>query len=84
MLFFHYFKSGRFGMFYGSVDPLVITSSIRQFLKIRNGLIEAEEKKEMEKKRDEWSKTSITHEEYLRMKNEKSKNILDSERQVNS
>ena len=36
MLFFHRFKSGRYGRFYGSVDPLVITTSLREFLKERN------------------------------------------------
>lgn len=32
MLFFHRFKSGRYGRFYGSVDPLIITTSLRTFL----------------------------------------------------
>lgn len=31
MLFFHRFKSGRYGKFYGTVDPLVITSALREF-----------------------------------------------------
>ena len=36
MLFFHKFKSGSYGKFYGSVDPLVITTALRTFLQERN------------------------------------------------
>lgn len=30
-LFFHQFKMGNFGIFYGSVDPMVITSALKKF-----------------------------------------------------
>lgn len=35
MLFFQQFKAGRYGRFYGSVDPLVITSALQSFLDFR-------------------------------------------------
>ena len=46
MLFFHRFKSGRYGRFYGSVDPLVITTSLREFVKERNNAISEQEQQE--------------------------------------
>lgn len=35
LLFFHRFKSGRYGKMYGSVDPLIITTALREFVKER-------------------------------------------------
>lgn len=35
MLFFQQFKSGRYGRFYGSVDPMVITEALQSFLGFR-------------------------------------------------
>lgn len=35
MLFFHRFKAGHYGRFYGAVDPLVITTALRDFCKER-------------------------------------------------
>ena len=39
LLFFYRFKTGRYGRFYGSVDPMTITCAIRDFLRDRNDLI---------------------------------------------
>lgn len=36
MLFFHRFKKGEYGQFYGNVDPMVITSSFCSFIEWRN------------------------------------------------
>jgi hypothetical protein len=36
MLFFHRFKKGEYGQFYGNVDPMVITSSFCHFIEWRN------------------------------------------------
>lgn len=36
MLFFHRFKAGKYGEFYGNVDPMVITSSLGVFIDWRN------------------------------------------------
>ena len=50
MLFFHRFKSGRYGRFYGSVDPLVITTSLHDFLKERALAYSKHEQEEREKR----------------------------------
>lgn len=36
LLFFLRFKAGNYGRFYGTVDPMVITAAIREFLKERD------------------------------------------------
>lgn len=66
LLFFHRFKAGHYGRFYGNVDPMVITCALREFIHERNELLEryeqeARERKEIEEKkrnppmtRDEW------------------------------
>lgn len=63
MLFFHRFKSGKYGRFYGSVDPLVITTSLRDFLKERSIAIAEHERLEAERKERE-RKPPVTWEEY--------------------
>ena len=68
MLFFHWFKSGKYGRFYGSIDPLVITTSLRDFLKERNYAYERRENEERTKQREEDAKNSVTWEEYCMMK----------------
>lgn len=35
MLFFQYFKAGKYGHFYGSVDPMVITEALMSFIEFR-------------------------------------------------
>ena len=77
MLFFHWFKSGKYGKLYGSVDPLAITTSLRAFIVERNGLLEAHEKMLQEQKYNESLKNTITYEEYI-ARHGKSKN-LDSD-----
>ena len=45
MLFFYRFKAGRYGQFYGRVDPLVIMEALRnRFIPERNAIIEQEDK----------------------------------------
>ncbi len=48
MLFFRKFKKGEYGRFYGSVDPLIITTALREFLKDRNYAYFRQEQKERE------------------------------------
>lgn len=67
MLFFHRFKSGRYGRFYGSVDPLVITTSLRDFLRERGAAYDRHEAEERERQREESRKGCITWEEYCRI-----------------
>lgn len=46
MLFFHRFKAGYYGVFYGNVDPLVITTSMLTFVKERNAEIAKEHERQ--------------------------------------
>lgn len=68
MLFFQRFKAGRYGRFYGSVDPLVITTSLREFIKERGIEIDRHEQAERERKEREHRKHAISYEEHLRRK----------------
>lgn len=52
MLFFHRFKAGRYGRFYGSVDPLVITTYLREFLRERNFAYDQCKQEQEERERD--------------------------------
>lgn len=66
MLFFHRFKSGFYGRFYGSIDPLIITTSLRSFLKERVLVYDRHEREERDRRRDEERKNAVTWEEYCR------------------
>ncbi len=66
MLFFFRFKAARYGRFYGSVDPLVITSALRDFVRERNDAYFKHEQEERERKEREAKKNHkpITWDEY--------------------
>ena len=66
MLFFHRFKAGRYGRFYGNVDPLVITSALREFCEERKTAIWKKESEDAIKAREESMKNGITWDEYCR------------------
>ena len=66
MLFFYWFKSGKYGKFYGSVDPLTITLSLRTFLDERVAILADIRRKEEDRIREEGRKNAISREEYLR------------------
>lgn len=67
MLFFYRFKSGRYGHFYGSVDPLKITTSLRTFIEERACEIERKEQQLREEKERESKKTAMSYQEYLEL-----------------
>lgn len=66
MLFFHRFKSGRYGRFYGAVDPLVITTSLRDFIRERNDAYAIHEQEERKAREEEERKGKVlmSYEEY--------------------
>lgn len=64
MLFIYRFKLGDYGKFFGSVDPMVILSSLRQFVYWRNTQIDHFDAERKLRQREEWAKTSISREEY--------------------
>jgi len=68
LLFFHRLKKGVYGQFYGSVDPLMITSALLMHNKDRQAeiaRIEAvENQRIIDEHRLEWAKIAISREEY--------------------
>lgn len=67
-LFFIKLKTGHFGEFYGTVDPLRIMAARKQFIDERNYAVGSYKLKMIEEEREqqmkEWEKTAITYEEY--------------------
>lgn len=83
MLFFHRFKSGRYRRFYGSVDPLVITTSLRDFLRERIYIYERHEQEEMLRKEiEQMRKEAVTYEEYQKMKGLGDKNTPRTHKRI--
>lgn len=71
MLFFAYFKAGRYGNFYGCVDPLVITTALQRFKTERMQWIIRLEQIAEEKKRNATpinAPTKITMAEWQELK----------------
>lgn len=73
MLFCRWFKLGKYGRFYGSVDPMIITSALRSFIADRNALLESYEREEERKRFEEEAKRNppISREEWQRIKENK-------------
>lgn len=71
MLFFNRFKQGKYGRFYGSVDPLVIMTALQDFLRERNDAIFDHESELNRQRMKMQQDTGITYKEYLRQKQEK-------------
>jgi hypothetical protein len=61
---------GRYGRFYGSVDPMVVTCALRQFIAERNEIIAQYEQQEREMRQREYDRThpAMTREEWLEVK----------------
>ena len=66
LLFFYRFKTGKYGRFYGSVDPMVIMTALSDFMREREAEVIRHEEELKERARDEHAKTAITAEEYCR------------------
>lgn len=71
MMFFYRFKTGKYGTFYGNVDPLVITTSLAEFVKERNTEIDLIEQEQRKQQLEESLKNSITYEEWQKVKQQK-------------
>lgn len=73
LLFFHRFKTGRYGRFYGSVDPMVITCALREFLSERNSLIDIYEREQRAEAIEQEKELPVmTHEQWLEYKKQHS------------
>lgn len=78
MLFFAWFKSGKYGRFYGNVDPMIITSALRTFIsEHRNPMITEHENEVREKKRVADAAAAVTWEEYCKMTNKTGENPIN-------
>lgn len=67
MLFFNRFKLGRYGRFYGSVDPLVITTSLQTFVDERLVALRKHESEQRDREMEEWRKNAVSYEAWLAM-----------------
>lgn len=70
MLFFQYFKSGKYGVFYGAVDAMKITTALREFCVERGEAIARHEAELRRIKNEEYKRTAISREEYESIKKE--------------
>nr|WP_232214834.1 DUF6633 family protein [Prevotella sp. oral taxon 472] len=68
MLFFSRFKAGRYGRFYGNVDPMVITSALAVFRGERSESIARYDHEEMKKERETRASEAISYEVYIKLK----------------
>lgn len=71
MLFFYDFKAAKYGKFYGNIDPMVITGSLRDFVKDRNIAIEHHES---EKLASAPQTEGVSYEEYCELRHIKPHN----------
>lgn len=71
-LFIHRFKAGRYGTFYGCIDPLQITYALAQFMEQRRAEItKIQQKQNVEKiykQKKLWAKTAVSRQEYEQLK----------------
>lgn len=66
MLFFHRFKAGRYGRFYGAVDPLVITTALREFIRERADAYVRRDAAELQQRCEVYRREAIPYNEYLK------------------
>lgn len=67
LLFLHRFKSGRYGRFYGSIDPMVITTALREFLNERLYVLRQRQQRQDEIERQRRRSECVTWEQYRSM-----------------
>jgi len=73
LLFFYKFKTGRYGRFYGSVDPMVITCALREFISERNTLIDRFEREQKQEDDTNLKLQAMSREEWLEYKQQQEK-----------
>lgn len=77
MLFFYGFKMGKYGQFYGVVDPMKITIGLNAFLEERSHYLDQIEKERQRMEREDWAKNAITPEEYCKQHGLPQMNIFE-------
>lgn len=72
LLFFGWLKQGKYGRFYGCLDPMVITTSLQDFICDRALYLEKVAQQERDKQaEEEKKKPHFTREEWEKMKQQK-------------
>ena len=66
LLFFYQFKTGRYGRFFGVVDPMMITRALDVFVTERVRVIEQSEKAQQRAEQATWAATKVSPEEWCR------------------
>ena len=67
LLFFYRFMLGKYGQFYGVVDPMRVTMALEEFCKERREVIARKERESEEAERAKWAENAITAQEYCRL-----------------
>lgn len=68
MLFFWQMKSGKYGVFYGSVDPQKILHALGTgFMKFRSDVLDRIDRERRDAERAAWARESVSREEYCRL-----------------
>lgn len=71
-LFLHRFKAGKYGTFYGCIDPLQITYGLAQFVEQRRTEIAKIQQKQNEeqiyRQRKQWAETAVSRQQYEQLK----------------
>ena len=79
LLFFHMLKGGAFGVFYGNVDPMMISRALIDFKVYRRQQLEAYDREIQRKKREEqweeWGRKAVPCPEHLTLAKAFSENI---------
>ena len=74
-LFLHRFKAGRYGTFYGCIDPLQITHALSQFTEQRRiEITKIEQLQNIDriyKQHQQWTKTAVNRQQYEQLKKQK-------------
>lgn len=79
LLFFYRFKLGRYGHFYGVVDPMKVTQALAEFVRERNAAIDAKRQEEEKEERERSAENAISLREYCRRKGiPETDNILEA------
>lgn len=71
-LFLHRFKAGRYGTFYGCIDPLQITFALAQFVEQRrieiNKIEQQQNVERIYQQHQQWAETAVSRQEYEQLK----------------
>lgn len=68
LLFFYRMKTGRYGMFFGAVDPMRIMDALSQFMRERAYEYELKQNEDEKREREEAAKNAISLREYCRLR----------------